>query len=317
MVLTFKTWCLSPITSKLKSFRTTAKKFYFKNTCTRKLAYPCTCQRWPWVLTTFSSPLEAYILENFETLASGSNKSYAKEFVKSLTKDHLVKFLSSKKLYVSSEGVLFVSVLKWVQYDPQVRAAYLPDLLKHVHLTLMSQADSVLWARFVNVIKDKEKVNRKPNSLYGIEMHLKRPTLHRMAALIQETCCYFALNESSKREYWALQKIKPSRWPKIMGGHTSLQQVLHHGIFRSQKQKVEHFCPGWTRGGLAPPSLRTIPPFSWSEARRTTRNRRRVPGQSIAWPNTIARREFGTPAPACAWPDGGLEPSWSTTSSMW
>ena len=54
--------------------------------------------------------LEAYILDNFEALAN--SKPYAKEFVRALTKGHMIKFLSSRKLYITSEGVLFTAVLR-------------------------------------------------------------------------------------------------------------------------------------------------------------------------------------------------------------
>ena len=69
---------------------------------------------------------EAFVMEHYEPITS--NKMTMKMFVQFLSKDELVKFISSDKLIVSSEGVVYKSILKWIQHEPNTRAIHLPQV---------------------------------------------------------------------------------------------------------------------------------------------------------------------------------------------
>ena len=69
---------------------------------------------------------EAFVMEHYEPITS--NKMPMKMFVQFLSKDELVKFISSDKLIVSSEGVVYKSILKWIQHEPNTRAIHLPQV---------------------------------------------------------------------------------------------------------------------------------------------------------------------------------------------
>ena len=72
---------------------------------------------------------EAFLMEHYEPITS--NKMTMKMFVQFLSKDELVKFISSDKLIVSSEGVVYKSILKWIQHEPNTRAIHLPQVYFH------------------------------------------------------------------------------------------------------------------------------------------------------------------------------------------
>jgi len=182
--------------------------------------------------------LETYILENFESLAG--SKPYAKEFVRTLTKAHLINFLSSKKLHVTSEGVLFTAVLRWVGHSPRDRLEDLPELLDKVHLKLMSGEDHKLWTQFSDPLRTKnevwlakstppssqKKALRKLCSNPLVSLERVPPTLvsgsmssaarQRLGNLVDSTSEYFEKSEESKKDYWCRQKSKPHRWPKVI-----------------------------------------------------------------------------------------------------
>ena len=69
---------------------------------------------------------ETFVMEHYESITS--NKVTMKMFVQFLSKDELVKFISSDKLIVSSEGVVYKSILKWIQHEPATRAIHLPQV---------------------------------------------------------------------------------------------------------------------------------------------------------------------------------------------
>ena len=71
---------------------------------------------------------ETFVMEHYESITS--NKITMKMFVQFLSKDELVKFISSDKLIVSSEGVVYKSILKWIQHEPSTRAVHLPQVRK-------------------------------------------------------------------------------------------------------------------------------------------------------------------------------------------
>ena len=69
---------------------------------------------------------ETFVMEHYESITS--NKVTMKMFVQFLSKDELVKFISSDKLIVSSEGVVYKSIIKWIQHEPATRAIHLPQV---------------------------------------------------------------------------------------------------------------------------------------------------------------------------------------------
>ena len=75
---------------------------------------------------------EDFILTHFEQVVRK-----AKDFVH-LSKDQLLRIISSDRLLISSEGTVYKAVITWVGHDTRARSCYLPLLLEHVHFPLMS-----------------------------------------------------------------------------------------------------------------------------------------------------------------------------------
>ena len=74
---------------------------------------------------------ETFVMEHYESITS--NKVTMKMFVQFLSKDELVKFISSDKLIVSSEGVVYKSIIKWIQHEPATRAIHLPQVTSYIN----------------------------------------------------------------------------------------------------------------------------------------------------------------------------------------
>ena len=88
---------------------------------------------------------ETFVMEHYESITS--NKITMKMFVQFLSKDELVKFISSDKLIVSSEGVVYKSILKWIQHEPSTRAVHLPQVRKN------KEHHNIKHFNFKNIIK--------------------------------------------------------------------------------------------------------------------------------------------------------------------
>ncbi|NXD15236.1 KLH30 protein, partial [Nothocercus nigrocapillus] len=74
-----------------------------------------------------SSKAWAFLQENFEAV------SQQEEFLQ-LSKERLATYLSKDQLQVQEEQSLAEAVLRWVRYDTEPRAQFLPELLELAHL---------------------------------------------------------------------------------------------------------------------------------------------------------------------------------------
>ena len=73
-----------------------------------------------------------YLLENFATVAIKSNE------LLSLTIEQLVVLMSTDDLNVKNEEIVFDTILRWINHDPENRKQYIINLLKCVRLGLLS-----------------------------------------------------------------------------------------------------------------------------------------------------------------------------------
>lgn len=73
-----------------------------------------------------------YLMQNFCKVCSKSN-----EFLQ-LTADELAEIISRDELNVKNEELVFDSVLRWIDYDPERRRNCMPKLLRVIRLGLLS-----------------------------------------------------------------------------------------------------------------------------------------------------------------------------------
>lgn len=87
----------------------------------------------------------------------------------SLTSEQLVSLVKSDHLTVASEEKVYESVIGWIQFDVHERRKYLPQLLEHVRLPLVSQ--DYLMSRVENepLMKD---LNAKDFIIEALKFHL-------------------------------------------------------------------------------------------------------------------------------------------------
>lgn len=87
----------------------------------------------------------------------------------SLTSEQLVSLVRSDHLTVTSEEKVYESVISWIQFDVHERRKYLPQLLEHVRLPLVSQ--DYLMSRVENepLMKD---LNAKDFIIEALKFHL-------------------------------------------------------------------------------------------------------------------------------------------------
>ena len=87
----------------------------------------------------------------------------------SLTSEQLVSLVRSDHLTVASEEKVYESVIGWIQFDAHERRKYLPLLLEHVRLPLVSQ--DYLMSRVENepLMKD---LNAKDFIIEALKFHL-------------------------------------------------------------------------------------------------------------------------------------------------
>ena len=89
---------------------------------------------------------EDFILTHFEQVVRKS-----KDFV-NLSKDQLLRIISSDRLLISTEGTVYKAVISWVGHDTKNRSCHLPLLLEHVHFPLMSLNEVEQYRRDSKVI---------------------------------------------------------------------------------------------------------------------------------------------------------------------
>ncbi|XP_059163129.1 kelch-like protein 10 isoform X1 [Physella acuta] len=95
----------------------------------------------------------SFLLKNFHFLYTSSN-----EFLQ-LTPDELVQILRADDLIIDSEDYACAAVVKWVYFLPDVRSAYLPQLLTSVRLGLVSRATyDALMQKFSSLPTDSESM---------------------------------------------------------------------------------------------------------------------------------------------------------------
>ncbi|XP_035825803.1 kelch-like protein 10 [Aplysia californica] len=95
----------------------------------------------------------AFLLQNFVCLSTYSN-----EFLQ-LTPDELVQILKADDLIINYEDYACAAVVKWVDFFPDVRSAYLPQLLRAVRLGLVSRGTyEALMHKFSNLPTDSESM---------------------------------------------------------------------------------------------------------------------------------------------------------------
>lgn len=87
-------------------------------------------------LETTTRIARKFILENFETVAQSDQYQL-------LSQIQLSQMLQANSLKVISEYKLFELVLKWVSHLPEEREAFVPDLMRHVRLPLLSGEELV------------------------------------------------------------------------------------------------------------------------------------------------------------------------------
>ncbi|BFZ08177.1 hypothetical protein BsWGS_11215 [Bradybaena similaris] len=95
----------------------------------------------------------SFLLKNFLTVSTYSN-----EFLQ-LTPDELVQILRADELIIDAEDYACMSVLKWVDFLPDVRTAFLPQLLRSVRLGLVSRRMyEALMQKFSSLPMDSESM---------------------------------------------------------------------------------------------------------------------------------------------------------------
>ncbi|CAL1526536.1 unnamed protein product [Lymnaea stagnalis] len=95
----------------------------------------------------------SFLLKNFHFLSTSSN-----EFLQ-LTPDELVQILRADDLIIDSEDYACAAVVKWVDFLPDVRSAYLPQLLTSVRLGLVSRSTyDALMQKFSSLPTDSESM---------------------------------------------------------------------------------------------------------------------------------------------------------------
>ncbi|XP_055303872.1 ring canal kelch homolog isoform X2 [Sitodiplosis mosellana] len=87
-----------------------------------------------------------------------------------LTSEQLLSLVKSDHLTVASEEKVYESVISWIQFDAQERRSYLPKLLEHVRLPLVSQ--DYLMSRVENEPLLKEDLLCKDFIIEALKFHL-------------------------------------------------------------------------------------------------------------------------------------------------
>jgi len=87
---------------------------------------------------------DLHLCQDLVTAAHGYIEQFFTEVVMSeeflqLEARQVVDFISSDRLTVPSEEKVFEAVVTWVNYQPQQREQYLPELMQHVRLPLLSR----------------------------------------------------------------------------------------------------------------------------------------------------------------------------------
>ena len=91
-----------------------------------------------------------YIMHNFHPICSRSN-----EFLQ-LSADELAEILSSDELNVRNEELVFDSVLRWIDYDPDYRKSSMPKLMRSIRCGLLNTQYFVEKVKTHPYVKDSE-----------------------------------------------------------------------------------------------------------------------------------------------------------------
>jgi len=100
----------------------------------------------------------------------------------SLTAEQVAQLISSDTITVPSEERVFESVISWIQYDPESRSKFLPILIEHVRLPLLSQEYLIQRVTTESLLKTNDAC--KDFIIEAMKFHLLKGDLKLQMTLI-------------------------------------------------------------------------------------------------------------------------------------
>ncbi|GFS19068.1 kelch-like protein 10 [Elysia marginata] len=209
-----------------------------------------------------------FLLKNFVAVSTCSN-----EFLQ-LSPDELGQILRADELIIGSEDYACHAVVKWVDFLPDVRSAYLPQLLASIRLGLISTATyNTLMQKFSSLPTDSEAMcllqkgvgwkNRRQ-----VRPHFTREWYENENESFEHSLAYHAMVTVDKVLYViggyttvkylnSAKKFEPltKTWSEIAPMHSSRCYVcaaeLNGDIYAcggfdgtNRHSSVERYCPG-------------------------------------------------------------------------